>query len=334
MYLVSILVPVYGVEKYIERCARSLFGQTYQNLEYIFVDDCSPDRSIELLENVINDYPHRKIQIRIIRHSMNKGIAAVRNTAVNAANGLFICHVDSDDYLDVDAIRLMVEDQQINQSDIVTVGACRLYKDHIDYMRQSPSNSKEQFLLFVLQPNFDHTIWGRLIRLSLYKDYGIMNKDGFNQGEDWWTTPRLIYYAQSISCIRKVLYYYDCTRDDSMCVMNSHNHSVTTWLKDIVSIESVVGFFADKEDMYRKASLRMAIYCLYMYLCWSAYYGEKKIFERIKNKILRNDTETLSFIGWNRPIKKCLMSNYYICKSYFSFPILRKSYFLIHTLAR
>ena len=179
MYLVSILVPVYGVENYIERCARSLFEQTYQNLEYIFVDDCSPDRSIELLETVISDYPHRKSQIRIIRYNKNKGIAAVRNTAVNEANGLFVCHVDSDDYLEVDSIRLMVENQQINQSDIVTVGACRLYKDHIDYIRQSPSNSKEQFLLTVLQPNFDHTIWGRLIRLSLYKDYGIKDDKDF-----------------------------------------------------------------------------------------------------------------------------------------------------------
>ena len=55
MYLVSILVPVYGVEKYIERCARSLFEQTYQDLEYIFVDDCSPDKSIEILETVLGN---------------------------------------------------------------------------------------------------------------------------------------------------------------------------------------------------------------------------------------------------------------------------------------
>ena len=60
---VSVLVPVYGVEKYIERCAVSLFEQTYENLEYIFVDDCSPDNSIEILENVLERYPHRKEQV-------------------------------------------------------------------------------------------------------------------------------------------------------------------------------------------------------------------------------------------------------------------------------
>ena len=94
MYLISILVPVYGVEDYIERCARSLFEQTYQNLEFIFVDDCTPDRSIDILETTIKDYPNRLSQLRIIRHNKRKGIAATRNTAINAANGLFICHID------------------------------------------------------------------------------------------------------------------------------------------------------------------------------------------------------------------------------------------------
>ena len=65
-YKVSICVPVYGVEKYIERCARSLFEQTYEDVEYVFVDDCTQDRSVELLQNVIENYPSRKDKVRII----------------------------------------------------------------------------------------------------------------------------------------------------------------------------------------------------------------------------------------------------------------------------
>lgn len=333
MYLVSILVPVYGVEKYIERCARSLFEQTYQDLEYIFVDDCSPDRSIEILETVINDYPQRKSQLRIIRHSKNRGIAAVRNTAINAAKGLFICHVDSDDYLEVDAIRLMVENQLVNQSDIVTVGACQVTKNKINNIHISPINNKEQFLLSILQPNFEHTIWGRLIRLSLYKEHGIMNKDGCNQGEDWWTTPLLIYYAQSLSCINQVLYHYDCTKEDSMCAINAHNN-VTMWWNDILSVENVVHFFSDKDEKYKKASMKMAVSYLYMYLCTSAYYGEKDVFRKIKKRIVKNSIEVLSTIGWNHPLKKYLMGNYYFCKCYFSFPILIKSYYYTKSLVK
>lgn len=63
---ISLLIPVYGVEKYIERCARSLFGQTYQNIEYIFVDDCTKDSSIAVLKKVLDDYPFRKEQVTII----------------------------------------------------------------------------------------------------------------------------------------------------------------------------------------------------------------------------------------------------------------------------
>ena len=62
---VSVVIPVYGVEKYIERCARSLFEQTYDNIEYIFVDDCTKDRSIEILQKVLEDYPNRKNQVKI-----------------------------------------------------------------------------------------------------------------------------------------------------------------------------------------------------------------------------------------------------------------------------
>jgi glycosyltransferase involved in cell wall biosynthesis len=75
-YTVSILVPVYGVEKYIERCARSIFEQTYHNLDIVFVDDCSPDKSIEILKHVLEEYPNRKAQTRIIQHAHNRGFAS------------------------------------------------------------------------------------------------------------------------------------------------------------------------------------------------------------------------------------------------------------------
>ena len=79
-YLVSICVPVYGVETYIEQCAISLFEQTYQNIEYIFVNDCTPDKSIEILKSVINRYPNKKSSIHILSHEKNKGLGAARNS--------------------------------------------------------------------------------------------------------------------------------------------------------------------------------------------------------------------------------------------------------------
>ena len=75
---VSVIVTVYGVERYIERCARSLFEQTLDDMEYIFVDDCSKDSSISVLENVITQYPLRKGQVRIVHHEQNKGVSRAR----------------------------------------------------------------------------------------------------------------------------------------------------------------------------------------------------------------------------------------------------------------
>ena len=85
---VSVCIPVYGVEKYIERCARSLFEQTMQEgIEFIFVNDCTPDKNIEILERVLAEYPHRKEQTKIIHHENNKGLVSARNTGLTYAVG-------------------------------------------------------------------------------------------------------------------------------------------------------------------------------------------------------------------------------------------------------
>ena len=110
-YKVSVLVPVYGVERYIERCARSLFEQTYPNLEYVFVNDCTPDGSVVVLKRLMEEYPERKPFVRIINHERNRGISATRNTALDYASGEFVSFVDSDDWLESNAIELLVKRQ-------------------------------------------------------------------------------------------------------------------------------------------------------------------------------------------------------------------------------
>ena len=105
--LISICVPVYGVEKYIERCAVSLFEQTYENIEYIFVNDQTKDKSWEILLGVIERYPMRKSQVKLSTHDKNRGLAAVRNTAANLASGRFIIWVDAEDYVETNIVQRM-----------------------------------------------------------------------------------------------------------------------------------------------------------------------------------------------------------------------------------
>ena len=97
---VSVYVPVYGVEKYIEKCVRSLFEQTLDDLEYIFVDDCSPDDSIRILEQVLEEYPNRKPQVKIVRHEVNQGVCTARRTGIQHTTGEYIACCEPDDWVE------------------------------------------------------------------------------------------------------------------------------------------------------------------------------------------------------------------------------------------
>ena len=108
-YKVTVVVPVYRVEQYIERCARSLMEQTLDSIEYIFVDDCTDDHSVDILKSVITQYSERRGQTQIIHFGQNRGLAVARRTAIQAAQGEYVISCDSDDWVDHDAYRLRYE---------------------------------------------------------------------------------------------------------------------------------------------------------------------------------------------------------------------------------
>lgn len=120
---VSVLVPIYGVEKYIERCARSLFEQTLDEMEFIFVDDCTPDKSMEILRSVIEEYrlrfAEKRYTVRIERMPTNSGLAAVRRYGIQLATGDYIIHCDSDDWVDATMYEKMYNKAIGEGSDVV-----------------------------------------------------------------------------------------------------------------------------------------------------------------------------------------------------------------------
>lgn len=113
------IIPVYNVGKFIERCVRSLMEQTMDNVEYIFVDDASPDNSIQILQKVIADYPNRRDNVRILTHAENKGLPAARNTGLAVATGEYIFHCDSDDFVEKDLLSTLYETARNENADIV-----------------------------------------------------------------------------------------------------------------------------------------------------------------------------------------------------------------------
>ena len=255
LYKVSICVPVYMVEKYIERCAKSLFLQTYEDIEYIFVNDCTPDKSIDLLLRTLAIYPHRKHQVNIINHKCNQGLAAARNTAVEVASGDYILHVDSDDFLEKEAVQLLVEEAIRTDSDIITGGYRVLKNNHVQEILPKHIAASEVFNE-ILERNIPVFIWGRLIKCALYKDNCIKVEEGVNMGEDYQAITRLFFYANNISFVDKIIVNYDCGNQSSY----TYEFKIKTAEQGWRSFDSVKRFVQehapDKLNLYYNAELK------------------------------------------------------------------------------
>lgn len=252
---VSICVPVYGVEKYIERCARSLFEQTYKNIEFIFINDCTKDNSIKVLEDTLKDYPTIGENVIIVEHEYNKGLAGARNTGVSNASGEFILWVDSDDSIDRSAVEKLIKVQMENLSDIVCYDIKVFFKDRIEFYTNDDYSSPEDFVLKMLLGEAPHQLCGHLIRRSLYVTNGITAVEGVNQAEDYQVMPRLAYYATKVSTLHEALYHYDRTTESSY----SNNFRIDYALQIDKANQIIEDFFSDKETVYRDAIQKMKL---------------------------------------------------------------------------
>ena len=127
-YIVSIIIPVYKVEAYIERCLLSVMRQTYHDsaFECILVDDCSPDNSILIAQKLINGY-HGIIDFKIIRNDKNRGLSVARNRGMEQVSGKYLFFLDSDDYLREDCLQVMLEIAAVHPDAEMIMGNC-LYK--------------------------------------------------------------------------------------------------------------------------------------------------------------------------------------------------------------
>lgn len=283
---ISILVPIFKVECFIERCARSLFEQTYTDIEYIFVDDCSPDNSIAILEKRINDYPQRKEQVKIIKHDKNKGLAAARNTAVSHCTSEFLIHVDSDDYLELNAVELLVNKQRRTGADIITGQALHHHESSVFLMERPQFKDKKDFIADMIKPSLHHTIWGRLIRTSLYNDNHIQAMEGVNIGEDLQVMSQLSYFANKVESIWSVIYHYENSNPNSY-MNTSSQKKMERSIQDTKSMEIVRDFFkSQKEDGFFDLTEKYLTHYYLDLLHNYALHNEKDNFNIIKSKFL------------------------------------------------
>lgn len=133
---VSVIIPIYNVEKYAERCILSIMNQSYtEDVECIVVNDCTPDNSMKIVERLVADYKG-PIQFKLLYHEHNKGLAAVRNTGLYAASGNYIIHIDSDDYCEPDMLEKMYAKAVEEDADVVVADYWETYLDKEIYKAQ------------------------------------------------------------------------------------------------------------------------------------------------------------------------------------------------------
>lgn len=220
--LVSIILPVYGVEDYIEKCIRSIFEQTYVNLEIIIVDDCTPDDSINIIKSILEEYPHRKSQVQIIKNSKNLGLAGARLTGLKHSNGEYIQNLDSDDFVEKEMIEQMVSLALHENADITICDINLIRKGQTTHLSVNPSLNPIECLKQVLKCIVHSSVANKLIKKDLYTSHNIQPIIGLNMREDLSVMYRLLFFAKKLAYIPQPFYNY-MLRDNSISSSRMNN---------------------------------------------------------------------------------------------------------------
>ena len=206
-YKISVIVPVYKAENYIERCVRSLFEQTIkEGIEFIFVNDCSPDRTMQVLEEIVTEYSERIKHVQYIHHSLNSGISAARNSGIAKAKGEYIYFADNDDWAEKNMLEDMYRLAKENSADIVRCDFFWTYSTHEEIMKQESETDPMECIKLLLSEKMHSAPWNKLIKRSLFEDNKIIFFNGF--WEDLRASVQLFYFAQKILYIPKAYYHF------------------------------------------------------------------------------------------------------------------------------
>ena len=292
---VSILVPFYQVERYIERCARSVLEQSYQDIEYIFINDGSSDNSLSCLQKILDDFPQRINQVRIISNTTNKGLAYCRNLGIQECTGSFVFWVDADDWITPSAIQQLIDLQTKTDADIVNGRVVAVGEEESHEIPFSSHSSRMDTLTGILDFSIKPMVWGRLIRTSLYRDHSIQCIEGIDYKEDFQVVPRLFYYAGTVADLDAVIYYYNIANPLSYISM-AHS-DIRVKLKkdaqDLASIKLIQAFFRERDQRLYKINEKGVVYYLRETIRGTTRTGDRALFLKSLKELKECDKETV-----------------------------------------
>ena len=242
--LISVVLPIYNVEKYLERCISSVVNQTYRNLEILLVDDGSPDRCPQICD----DWAAKDARIHVI-HKKNAGLGMARNTGIDHASGKYICFFDSDDYVALNTIELAYGEIQRQNAQIVCFGYHDVDSDGTILRSIAPTCPKDCFSGREVQENFlpnllcedpaagekwnlNASAWDALFSMDLIHKTGwrfVSEREIIS--EDVYSLLVLYKHVDRVAVLDEALYYY-CRNGASL---------TRTYRKD--RFEKIVGFY-------------------------------------------------------------------------------------------
>lgn len=203
--LISVIVPIYNVEKYLARCVDSIANQTYKNLEIILIDDGSPDRCSQMCDN----YAKKDSRIKVV-HKKNGGLSDARNAGMAVATGEYISFIDSDDYVSDDFFECLLDVMNKENSDIAECSVVKFYEDNrfdefSDDLSVKTYDTQDAMSALIAENPFHQHVWNKLYKTELVKDIpyavGKLNEDEF------WTY-QIFGRASKVAKLNKTMYYY------------------------------------------------------------------------------------------------------------------------------
>lgn len=303
---VSVCIPVYKVEKYIGRCIESIQNQSLTDIEIILVNDCTPDKSMD----IVRQYAANDTRIKVIEHDKNRGLMTARHSAYTVAQGDYITFCDSDDALPVNALEILYSTAIETSADIVA-GPFKMIFDDGTYsvkpIQLRYGTDAHGLAKALLEREIGHQLCGKLFVRSLLQDYIYESFDNFINGEDGCLFYQFLSHINKITTVEKPVYYYYQNDESSTHVRLSKNaldnilHANTYRIKscsrfpDLTSelfcmVSSVmIGLYAAGynkrgclKDLVKKYSLGKYIQVRYIL----RYFDKKTLFRMLKQKYI------------------------------------------------
>lgn len=241
MYKISVIVPIYKSEQYVERCIKSLMEQSLDSIQYIFVNDCTPDRSLEIVSKVIDKYPQKEKDILIISNKINLGPSATRNTGIIHAQGEFVAFCDSDDWIDSTMYEILYK-KCLNENADIAFCDLNLVKKNGSKTSfccyASHYEDKKSFIRSFISSKWT-PLMNCIIKKELIDNYNISLPLDITYCEDFHFMIRALYYASKVTKVNACLYNY--FEDNAESIM--HNLNKYSGIDDLNCYLQTIEFF-------------------------------------------------------------------------------------------